>query len=143
MSLQRDSSYEPFRHTGREYSDSETLIKPEADEKTYSTARKAHASSKRGPGVSMLRTALRALGLAISLSVLGIQIHTVYVWLDTRYDTYRNTTTGLRTRSWAPVDSWPAYLMLAVGAFGSLIELLALTSLCSFVRMTWIHSKSR
>ncbi|KAK5051948.1 hypothetical protein LTR84_002751 [Exophiala bonariae] len=133
MSSQRDSSYEPFRHTGRDYADAETLIRPEADgEKLFPTApRKTKAPPKPRPGISGVRTALRALGLAIALSVPSIQIRTVYVWLDTRSDTYHNTTTGIRTRSWAPVDSWPAYLMLAVGAFGSLVELLALTSLCS------------
>lgn len=141
MPLDRGSSYEPFRNTGRGYSDAETLIRPEADEKIYSKARKASASSKPIPRVSGIRTTLRALGLTIALTVLAIQIHTVYVWLDTRHDTYHNTSTGLRTRSWAAVDSWPAYLMLSAGAFGTLIELLALTSLCSCVRMTDIHAK--
>ena len=137
MASGRNSSYEPYRQVGRDGDDSDALLRPGPEEKPLHTARQANPSRlPRAPPTSGIRTTLRAFGLAIAVSVLGIQVYTIYVWLDTRHDTYHNTTTGLRTRSWPPVDSWPAYLMLSVGAFGTVVELLALTSLCSCVSFT-------
>lgn len=127
-------AYEPYRHIGNEDSEhAEKLLAPGPDERSQPTPRPIKLSKPRSALNSHVRTSLRALALLIAASVLGIQIYTTFVWMDTRHDTYYNSKTGFRTRSWAVVTSWPTYVMLGVGAFATLVQLLALTSLCSCV----------
>jgi hypothetical protein len=136
MAFQPGNSYEPYRHVGDDDSEhAEKLLAPGPAERSYDAGNgPLHTVNKpRTAPHAHVRTVLRSLALLVAVSVLGIQAYTAFVWLDTKHDTYYNPATRLQTRSWASLNISPTYLMLGVGAFATLVHLLALTSLCSCV----------
>ena len=135
MASLQHSSYEPYRSVREpDFEDAETLLTTSPDRHIDSiTKEKVHVKFAKWSN-NHLRTALRFLALLIAMSVVGIQAHTAFIWMDTRHETYYNSSTGFRTNSWAIIEGWPTWLMLGVAAFGTLVQALALTSLCSCVR---------
>lgn len=116
-----------------DFEDGEKLLAISPDHQiTAKTRKQVHHKAVKWSN-DYVRTALRVLALLIAVSVLGIQAHTAFTWMDTRNETYYNSSTGFRTRSWAIIEGWPTWLMLGVAAFGTLVQALALTSLCSCV----------
>ncbi|KAJ9614015.1 hypothetical protein H2200_002151 [Cladophialophora chaetospira] len=129
------SSYEPFRnHPNRDgdYGDAaEKLIAPGAHERNNSRSYLPERH-KTGPGKATrgkhARVGLRVIALIFAITILGVQAHSAYVWLSTRNNTHFNPTTKLNTRSWAIIDGWPTWVMIAAAVVATVIQLSALTS---------------
>lgn len=135
------SSYEPFRHA-RDNGDADRHMDPSADDETLL---KQHAlnqprsqggrlNNDRAPArFQTPRTVFRVLSLVLAITILGIQVHSVYVWLKTRPQSTRNQTTGFQTRIWAVIDSWPSWVMLGVAVAAVVVHFIAFGSLCGCV----------
>lgn len=80
-----------------------------------------------------LRTVLRVPSLVIAITIFALQVYSAYIWLKTRHDTAKNSTTGFQTRIWAVIDAWPTWTMLGVAALATVIHLLAFGSFCGCV----------
>ena len=135
------SSYEPFRHhphrEGEVDEDSEKLIAPDAQERNASKIlhqrhKPAFGKATRGKHA---RIGLRIVALVFAITILGVQAHSAYVWLSTRNQYLFNNTTKLNTRSWAIINGWPTWVMIAAAVVATVIQISALTShLCTCVR---------
>ncbi|KEF52006.1 uncharacterized protein A1O9_11996 [Exophiala aquamarina CBS 119918] len=128
------SSYEPFRSHPQRDGDvdeaSEKLIAPDAHERNANNIRlqrdkPAHGKATRGKHA---RVGLRVIALIIAITILGVQVHSASVWLSTRNQYFFNNTTKLNTRSWAIIDGWPTWVMIAAAVVATVIQLSALTS---------------
>ncbi|KAK5056704.1 hypothetical protein LTR84_012236 [Exophiala bonariae] len=128
------SSYEPFRSRSQGTEDikedSEKLIEPEPQRETTSLTlpRLQSPSSGRAKHAKHARVGLRVVALAIAVTVLGIQVHSAQIWLSTRDRVVFNRTTKLDTHSWAVIDMWPTWTMIAAAGLATSIQLSALTS---------------
>ncbi|KIW21666.1 hypothetical protein PV08_02246 [Exophiala spinifera] len=142
----RPSSYEPFRHGRDKYdadghmnavADDETLLKqedytrqPHAVDQPCSKGSHHHKDRPPRARFQASRTVFRVLSLVLTITILGIQAYSLYLWLKTQHMTAKNKTTGFQTKIWAVVDTRPTWVMIgvAVGAVG--IHFIAFGSLC-------------
>lgn len=87
-----------------------------------------------------MRVGLRIVALIVSVTVLGVQVYSAYIWLSTRDRIVFNRATKLNTRSWAVIDTWPTWVMIAAAGVATMIQLSALIShLCVCVSFYCRH----
>ncbi|KAI6749389.1 hypothetical protein HG530_015228 [Fusarium avenaceum] len=103
-----------------------------SDERTLLKQRSA-PQNKSGGTFDTIRLALRVLILLLDLSILSLLVHGVNVWKTTHNSVDRNEDGWVRTR-WASIKMLSTWLMLAIAAFASFVQIVALVTRLSFFR---------
>lgn len=94
--------------------------------------RRRHARNKGRRTFDTIRLCLRVLILLLDLSILSLLIHGVNVWETSHNSVDRNEDGWMRTR-WASVKMLSTWLMLAIAAFASFVQMVAIATHLSFV----------
>ncbi|KAM0206208.1 hypothetical protein ACHAQI_008507 [Fusarium lateritium] len=137
MDLSTPSGYEPYSNRLDPHDEAddgfvEKAPPPVSDEQGLLKQRRAPQTKSAGTFDS-IRLALRTLILLLDLSILGLMVHGVVVWQTTHNSVDRNEDGWVRTR-WASIKMLSTWLMLAIGAFASFVQLVALATRLSFFR---------
>lgn len=134
MASRPSSAYEPYKHeqVPEPYDPERPLVPDGASKAVRQTPARERRSSRRAT-TNYTRIALRALAFAFAISIVGVQAHALYVYLDTRTDTAVNRVTNLNTELWAFLDVWPNWAILGTAILATLIQIVALGTLCSCV----------
>ncbi|KAJ9608776.1 hypothetical protein H2200_006547 [Cladophialophora chaetospira] len=134
MDRRQSAGYEPYRHRDfQEPDDAEKPLVPETDNHMpvhQQQPRNLSSRAARNP----IRVGLRILALIITVTILAMQAHSTYVWLQTRRNTQLNSTTHLHTRVWAVLDIWPTWTMLGVSLLAVMVHLVSFLALCACCR---------
>ncbi|KAG9494867.1 hypothetical protein J7337_013096 [Fusarium musae] len=137
MDLSAPSGYESYsnRLDPHDEFDNEYVEKsPRPVSDTQRLLKQRRAPQTKGASIyDTTRLALRVLILLIDLSILSLLIHGVTVWKTTHNSVDRNEDGWVRTR-WASIKMLSTWLMLAIAAFASFIQIVALATRLSFFR---------
>ncbi|KAH6954254.1 hypothetical protein DER45DRAFT_570115 [Fusarium avenaceum] len=106
--------------------------RPSSDEQALLKQR-SPPRNKSGGTFDTIRLALRVLILLLNLSILSLLVHGVNVWKTTHNSVDRNEDGWVRTR-WASIKMLSTWLMLAIAAFASFVQIVALATRLSFFR---------
>ncbi|KAF4956715.1 hypothetical protein FSARC_11483 [Fusarium sarcochroum] len=110
----------------------EKAPRPDSDQQALLKQRRA-PQSKKGSAFDVIRLSLRVLILLLDLSILSLLVHGVNVWKTTHNSVDRNEDGWVRTR-WASIKMLSTWLMLAIAAFASFVQMVALATRLSFFR---------
>lgn len=132
-------AFEPFRHgqaleqVPEPYDPEKPLVpdseKPRSIRQQYDVTH--HSKSRAAP--NYVRITLRTVALALAISIMAMQAHSLYVWFSTRKDNSLTRTNGMTMKVWAVLDPWPTWITLGASVFAALVHIFALFSLCPFV----------
>ena len=136
MDLSTPSGYESYssRLDPHDEADDGYVVKssrPVNDEQALLKQRRA-PQNKRVGAFDVIRLSLRVLILLLDLSILSLLVHGVHVWKTTHNSVDRNEDGWVRTR-WASIKMLSTWLMLAIAAFSSFVQMAALVTRLSFV----------
>lgn len=144
MDKHRPTAYEPYRHAGGdEYSAEKPLVASSSEPQSRGiSSSPKHGNGngngrhrKSGGALEHMRTALRALILALAISIVGIQAHAVSVYFSTRDEEVETgPQSQFRMMQWAVLNLRPTWLALAVAAAAAVVQFIALLSIC-----TWLN----
>ncbi|KAF4418830.1 hypothetical protein F53441_14455 [Fusarium austroafricanum] len=104
--------------------------------------RRRHARNKRRDTFDTVRLCLRIFILLLDLSILSLLVHGVNVWETTHNSVDRNEHGRTRTRR-VSVKMLSTWLMLAIAAFASFVQMVAIATHLSFpqsLRDGWVHT---
>jgi hypothetical protein len=96
--------------------------------------RRRHTRNKRRGTFDTVRLCLRVFILLLDLSILSLLIHGVNIWETTHNSVDRNEDGWTRTQ-WPSVKMVSTWLMLAIAAFASFIQMVAIATHLSFVSL--------
>ncbi|KIV92140.1 hypothetical protein PV10_06602 [Exophiala mesophila] len=143
MASRPSSAYEPFTHSQvPEPYDPEKPLVPQGPSESPRQKPTRERRVRRAT-TNYTRIVLRALAFAFAVSIIGIQAHTLYVYLDTRNDTAINRVTNLKTELWAFLDVWPNWAIMGTAILATLIQVVAIGTLCSCcisIRQSVVHT---
>ncbi|KAJ4250188.1 hypothetical protein NW762_012003 [Fusarium torreyae] len=137
MDLSTPSGYESYssRLDPHDEVDDGYVVKssrPVHDEQALLKQRRAPQNKSVG-AFDVIRLSLRVLILLLDLSILSLLVHGVHVWKTTHNSVDRNEDGWVRTR-WASIKMLSTWLMLAIAAFASFVQVAALVTRLSFFR---------
>ncbi|KAF4334221.1 hypothetical protein FBEOM_11964 [Fusarium beomiforme] len=146
MDLSVPSGYESYSnrldpHDEADDSYAGKPVRPVSDQQALLKKRYA-PQSKSGGIFDAIRLGLRVFILLLDLSILSLLVRGVNVWKTTHTSVDRNEDGWVRTR-WASVKMLSTWLMLAIAAFASFVQLVALATRLSFFRLMrdgWVHT---
>ncbi|KAF5687011.1 hypothetical protein FDENT_5566 [Fusarium denticulatum] len=137
MDLSAPSGYESYSNRLDPHDDFdngyvEKSPRPVSD--TQRLLKQRRAPQTKGASIfDTTRLALRVLILLLDLSIMSLLIHGVNVWKTTHNSLDRNEDGWVRTR-WASIKMLSTWLMLAIAAVASFIQIVALATRLSFFR---------
>jgi hypothetical protein len=136
MDLSAPSGYESYSNRldpHDEFDNGYVEKSPRPVSDTQRLLKQRRAPQTKGASIfDTTRLALRVLILLIDLSILSLLVHGVTVWKTTHNSVDRNEDGWVRTR-WASIKMLSTWLMLAIAAFASFIQIVALVTRLSFV----------
>ncbi|EWC45498.1 hypothetical protein DRE_00897 [Drechslerella stenobrocha 248] len=135
MDPSRPTAYEPYRHAGLDENGTEKLLVPSNPQHRGLSPKHAKGWGNRGStALERIRTALRALVLALAITTVAIQAHGASVYFNTRDDEAESGgQTQWRIMAWAVLNLRPTWTVLAVAACTVPVQAIALISLCTWL----------
>ncbi|KAF5596670.1 hypothetical protein FPANT_4264 [Fusarium pseudoanthophilum] len=137
MDLSAPSGYESYSNRldpHDEFDNGYVEKSPRPVSDTQQLLKQRRAPQTKGASIfDTTRLALRVLILLLDLSILSLLIHGVTVWKTTHNSVDRNEDGWVRTR-WASIKMLSTWLMLAIAAFASFVQIIALATRLSFFR---------
>lgn len=132
MDLSVPSGYESYSNRLDPHDEVEEEKAPRhvSDEQVLLKTRRA--PPKSAGSLDTIRISLRVLILLVNLSILSLLAHAVNVWKTTHNSVDRDENGWMRTR-WATINMLSTWLMLAMAAFASFVQVLALATRLGFV----------
>ncbi|KAH7239422.1 hypothetical protein BKA59DRAFT_444094 [Fusarium tricinctum] len=144
MDLSVPSGYESYSNRLDPYDEvyesyAAKAFRPVSDQQVL--LRRRYARNESWGTFDTVRLCLRVFILLLDLSILSLLIHGVNIW-DITYHSVDRNEDGLTRTQWASVKMLSTWLMLAIAAFASFVQMVAIATYLSFpqsLRDGWVH----